>query len=344
MNLNGSSFFYITKGYPMSKPGSYCLTRSWGTAGEIEVLVNNLYDSLAILLESEFAAADVLTDISGGLSEPPRFFSTHYYQAGEQVFSVSYDSTYLENYIHCPLQYLECPEPSTKSGLIHFGLFSEKSHYGLSVNHELKVAVREVPQLKQFFFIELAGFLYGVNETGWMTIMHASAVKINGKLIALCSSTGSGKSTMAARLQHRGYALFADDFIPVRVDDQMAYPFPPAICIKKGSLPVLADEQIPLSYAAGQTGYIAPADVMANPCRVDTIIFSKFDEQATPMIRRITNAEALTEYLGESWVCAHAAGVEKFLDGLKNLKFFRLVYNSGPEGADALVKQMEETD
>jgi hypothetical protein len=42
-------------------------------------------------------------------------------------------------------------------------------------------------------------------------VMHASAVRVNGKAVLFCGASGAGKSTMAAALVQRGYPLVTDD-------------------------------------------------------------------------------------------------------------------------------------
>lgn len=43
-------------------------------------------------------------------------------------------------------------------------------------------------------------------------VLHASAVRVNGKAVLFCGSSGAGKSTLAAALAQRGYPLVTDDF------------------------------------------------------------------------------------------------------------------------------------
>ena len=50
-------------------------------------------------------------------------------------------------------------------------------------------------------------------------VLHASAVRVNGKAILFCGPSGAGKSTLAAALAQRGYRLITDDFCAVTVTD-----------------------------------------------------------------------------------------------------------------------------
>jgi HPr serine kinase-like protein len=49
-------------------------------------------------------------------------------------------------------------------------------------------------------------------------VLHASAVRVNGKAVLFCGSSGAGKSTLAAALAQRGYPLVTDDVCTVTVE------------------------------------------------------------------------------------------------------------------------------
>lgn len=58
-------------------------------------------------------------------------------------------------------------------------------------------------------------------------VLHASAVRVNGKAVLFCGPSGAGKSTLAAALAQRGYPLVTDDFCTITVDGAgtpLAYP------------------------------------------------------------------------------------------------------------------------
>ncbi len=48
-------------------------------------------------------------------------------------------------------------------------------------------------------------------------VLHASAVRVNGKAVLFCGPSGAGKSTLAAALAQRGYPVMTDDFCAVTV-------------------------------------------------------------------------------------------------------------------------------
>lgn len=50
-------------------------------------------------------------------------------------------------------------------------------------------------------------------------VLHASAVRVNGKAVLFCGPSGAGKSTLAAALARRGYPLVTDDVCAIAVSE-----------------------------------------------------------------------------------------------------------------------------
>jgi hypothetical protein len=49
-------------------------------------------------------------------------------------------------------------------------------------------------------------------------VLHASAVRVNGKAVLFCGPSGAGKSTLAAALAQRGYPVVTDDLCTLTVN------------------------------------------------------------------------------------------------------------------------------
>ncbi len=49
-------------------------------------------------------------------------------------------------------------------------------------------------------------------------VLHASAVRVNGKAVLFCGASGAGKSTIAAALGRRGYDFVSDDVCAITLD------------------------------------------------------------------------------------------------------------------------------
>jgi hypothetical protein len=67
----------------------------------------------------------------------------------------------------------------------------------------------------------LSGAALGVllHQRG-MTVLHASAVAVHGKVVAFIGDKGAGKSSTAAALCARGHALVSDDLLAIHFDPQ----------------------------------------------------------------------------------------------------------------------------
>ncbi|MCV2872085.1 PqqD family protein [Defluviimonas sp. WL0050] len=53
----------------------------------------------------------------------------------------------------------------------------------------------------------------------WLMCLHAAAIEMAGRLVIVPNVRRSGKSTLTACLARRGYPIFSDDFVPVRLGD-----------------------------------------------------------------------------------------------------------------------------
>lgn len=58
-----------------------------------------------------------------------------------------------------------------------------------------------------------------------MLPLHASAVSVAGEAIVFLGTPGSGKSTTAAALYHKGYQLLSDEVVAIRMEDDKAWVF-----------------------------------------------------------------------------------------------------------------------
>lgn len=101
-------------------------------------------------------------------------------------------------------------------------------------------------------------------------VLHASAVRVNGKSVLFCGSAGAGKSTLAAALAQRGYPLITDDVCTVSIEPGL----PPQVHSDGRQLKLWAQaiERLELAPARGERVraklekfYVTPSEVFTDP-------------------------------------------------------------------------------
>lgn len=298
-------------------------------------LVHNLYDSLEQLNRQGFARPDFGRDAAAACQHTLNRYRTHHYQWGNRSFALRYGSASLEEYIHLPLAHLTVEEKTDSPLLLE--VFPFGNRFAMRINGRRCVTAEEAPQLKRLLFVELASHLFGISEDGWMTHLHASAVEKDEKLLLLSSASGSGKSTLAALLLKEGFRFFSDDFVPVCLQKQWLYPFPPALCIKKGSLPVMKREGIEPHIIHRHTGYIQAQPHDLQPRRARDLVFVKYSPEGSFGFDHVPPSRALQLFLQEAWVCDHYNGVKQFIQWFEHLRFYQLTYSRKEDAIEALV-------
>ena len=105
-------------------------------------------------------------------------------------------------------------------------------------------------------------------------VLHASAVRVNGKAVLFCGSSGAGKSTLAAALAQRGYPLVTDDFCTLTADGPGARDGAPLVHPDGRQLKLWAQaiERLDLAQQRGERVraslekfYVEPSEVFTEP-------------------------------------------------------------------------------
>ena len=111
--------------------------------------------------------------------------------------------------------------------------------------------------------------------------LHASAVEVDGRALAILGSSGSGKSTLAAVLCARGARLVSDDTLRVEVSQGRVICFPGSLAIRlRPGVAELANELADAEVQTTADGRTAvfPSQVAQGPVRLEAAI--------VPSIRR----------------------------------------------------------
>ena len=107
-------------------------------------------------------------------------------------------------------------------------------------------------------------------------VLHASAVRVNGRAVLFCGSSGAGKSTIAAALAQRGYPLVTDDVCAVTVTDAGASTVNPdgrqlklwAQAIERLDLAARRGERVRASL---EKFYVDPGEVFSEPLMLGAV-------------------------------------------------------------------------
>jgi HprK-related kinase A len=71
-------------------------------------------------------------------------------------------------------------------------------------------------------------------------LLHASSAERDGRAVLMTGHSGAGKSTLAALLGEAGWRLMGDEFALLDLESGRLHPFPRAISLKNGAIPLLA--------------------------------------------------------------------------------------------------------
>jgi hypothetical protein len=211
--------------------------------------------------------------------------------------------------------------------------------------------------LRHDLYREIASRIYDIPKESWMSFIHASAVTNGSEAILLCSSSGSGKSTMAALLQSPSASppanpdsrlyFMSDDFVPVDAVSKKAHVFPAALTLKAGSFPVISLLYDPASDAdSGYSGltnrnirYLRPSFPERDqykPREVKSIVFIRYDPSIEFKIKKIPAARALTMFHQEAWVSHNPEHAREFIDWFVTISFYKLDYSDNRKAIEAI--------
>jgi hypothetical protein len=270
-------------------------------------------------------------------------FSIHNYIIGEKCLRFSFETRHYEHYLHPLLQHLETNSHSVKP--ILFELFGHDGKIILRVNCHVKGiwTENESHLLNGMAFLQIMNVIYGKKDDDWMAIIHGSAVTNGKKTIVFTASPGSGKSTMAALLQQKGFPVVSDDFIPLERITQHVFPFPAAMSVKEEATGLLSDLYPSLleqgkaqrSRTHKQVRYL-PVEGKTLPAPVKEVVFIKYDPAIDFKMEMLSKLEALKILLDETWTSPSPENAGRFLDWYCGITCYRLVYSNNEKAIQTI--------
>ncbi len=277
-------------------------------------------------------------------------FSVYTYKLGDKLIKFSYGSFWLEEYIHPLIMHLLTKEDEVPEKAC-FELFSYEDKVVFRIDGEVKGVWYndESSYVKGAVFYQLINKLHNKLDEDWLMTVHASAITNGNKTILFSAAPGSGKTTMAALLQARGYSLISDDYVPFGKHCLNAYPFPIAMSIKEGSMELLSahypelTEKTAVYINSEKTVRYLPIlnDKMGMVHPAQDFVFVNYNKDVDFDLEKLELTDAIKLCLDQIWVPPNKETVGMFFDRLKKLSFYRLTYSNNDKALDAITNLFE---
>ena len=309
---------------------------------EIRQKINEINQSEESAKYKEEASEEIITHVYP-------VYSKHRYDMRNKVIEFSFETRWLESYIHPLIKHLETTEDFTSKSQFELFNYNERVYFRLNKKLIGSWDKNESHLTKGRIFIELVNVLHNKTDADWLMTVHASAISDGRKTILFSAAPGSGKSTIAALLQTQGYKIISDDFVPIEKSTFKAYPFPIALSVKEGSFdllkhhyPELEKKQIITLNPEKRIKYL-PIDnnIMKMAFPVKEFIFIKYDKSVEFSMEKIEVADAIKTLFEEAWIPPQPDNVAIFLDKITNISFYRLTYSNNKKALEAISQLFE---
>jgi hypothetical protein len=189
------------------------------------------------------------------------------------------------------------------------------------------------------------------------TPLHASAVAADGRTIALVGNAGAGKSTTAAALALRGWAVLAEDVCALEdlTDQYHVLPGYPRICLWPDSVSILfsSPEALPLVVPGWEKrflpldGSLAHFASQSSPLAAIFLLGERSTLESAPTIEPLSKKDALLQLVQNTymnWLLDKRQRAEEF-DILAKLvtgvECFKLIPSADPKRLPALTDLIE---
>jgi HprK-related kinase A len=181
---------------------------------------------------------------------------------------------------------------------------SLRRYYHVAANGESLFAVRNENEILPH--VEWAINTMVATRLSQYLQVHSSVVARDGVAIVCPGQPGQGKTTLAAALLSQGWRYLSDEFALFNPETQLLEPYPKALCIKAGSFDMLRRMRLPIdvdrAYYKGEKGRVAMLDplkirpdIVAGHCRLGMVLFPEVNHSTTPVIERMSRAQAVFE-------------------------------------------------
>lgn len=278
-------------------------------------------------------------------------YTEKWYHIGDEVIHFRYGNEWLMHCFHPSMAHLE--RSSANSSHL-FELFECDSKLIFRYNGRGVEAFE--PHNSQYLrgsvSQKLFSTVYKVPDSDWMITLHSAAVSNGHSAVVFPAQAGSGKSTLSALLQVKGFTVLSDDFNVVNRTNGFIYRLPLAISVKEGSKETLFPFYSELNHTEAElatTGkwvhYLPvrnnlPGEKAFFP--VSAIVFVQYSDDEPFSFNAVDQKVAIQTLLPETWVNPAPENVACFLDWFKKIPCYRLCYSVNEDAINAITKLFNE--
>ena len=275
-------------------------------------------------------------------------YTIHHYLLGTKQITFAFESRLFEYYIHPLISHLEIVTESETSALLE--LFQYQGKIVFRLNGEVRGvwSADETHLVKGLIFMAMINLMHTKTDADWLMTVHASAITNKRKTILFSAPPGSGKTTMAALLQSRGFELISDDFVPIDRQSFSAYPFPIAMSVKQGSMelliahfPALEHKQLNHISSEKSVRYLA-AEMdpvySGSAYPVHEMVFIEYNDSVDFVFEKLAITDGIKLLLDQAWVVPNPGNSGILLDWITSISFFKLTYSNNEKGINAITE------
>jgi hypothetical protein len=267
----------------------------------------------------------------------------------------SFGDKELEEYLFPLFAYLQIPPKDAQSCDLRLEFLRHQGRAYMRINKAKVYAwpFDQLHRLKGELFMQILNVIHDKIQGEWMGIIHAASVSSGKKAVMFPAQSGGGKSTLASLLMASGCQLLSDDFSPIALKNGHILAFPGNISLKTGSIPllskhfpelILADERLSPTKKV-TVKYLKPKqpELISNRgFAPGAIVFVHYDSQKGCELEKISNLDALNDFLKESWIPDEARVAESFLEWFFGIPCYTLHYGDNLKAVQTILNLLED--
>ncbi len=325
------------------------------TTTEAERFIENILSELIAFDQITNEPEAETCDITAAETFNPEIFSEMSYIIGTKRFNVKYQTQRYEYFIHPLFSHFQTKKPKQKVPL-ELELFEYNQRIFLRKNGKIAGgwALNESHLVKGQVFLDILELLHNKKENKWLAALHASAISDTKSTILFSAQAGSGKTTISSLLRASGLRLISDDFVPIDGITGLVFPFPTAVSVKEGSIPVLspyypsllAAETIRYE-ALNKTVRFAPPEnyelIKNLKLPVKALVFVTYDPSHSVHFEKADTITAFNAITAEAWIPPKSRNIQSFLKWFEKIPCYIMKYSDN-DLAISKIKQLFEND